>query len=215
MESPIKKPSQGAEVSAVRRGAPWWIWVLAASFVLNFALVIYLDLAGPSLAMYAAFTRGHVVVSGFYFQSPAAAGGLRAGDHILRANGRAITSYLEWFSVLLNLKVGEPVTFEVQRNNEYINLSVVPEQRSFSRSFSALTLPSPFNPLLHALLRFGQLVTLGLACLVAFARPRNGAALIAALFFAGLSGFNAADALSGIYPLLRSLPPVLFALLYI
>jgi len=184
MESPIKKPSQGAEVSAVRRGAPWWIWVVAASFVLNFALVIYLDLAGPSLPMYAAFTRGHLVVRGFYFQSPAAAGGLRAGDHILRANGRAITSYPEWFSVLFNLKVGEPVTFEVQRNNEYLNLSVVPEQRSFSRS--------PFSPLpVRALFRFGQLVTLGLACLVAFARPRNGAALIAALFFAGLSGFNA------------------------
>ena len=71
MESPIKKPSQGAEVSAVRRGAPWWIWVVAAAFVLNFALVIYLDLVGPILgARVAPTTSGGVFVTEIYPGAP-------------------------------------------------------------------------------------------------------------------------------------------------
>jgi len=208
MESAITKVTrEKAEVSAVRRSAPWWIWVVAASFVFNFALIIYLDFTGPFLGMNAAFTGGDVLVHGFNFPSPAAAAGVRAGDRIIRANGRPIASYLDWSAILSNLKVGEPVTFEIRRNYEYLNLSVIPQPRSFIRY--------PYSPMGRALLRFGELVMLGLACFLAFARPRNGAALMAALFFAGVSGTNSPEALAGIYTLLRGLPPVLFALFYI
>ena len=102
MESTIKNPNlEKIEMSAVHPSAPWWIWVVAASFIFNFALIMYLDSMGPTLGMNASFTRGDVLVTGLQFPSPAAAAGVRAGDHIIRANGRTITSYLDWGGILL------------------------------------------------------------------------------------------------------------------
>src|SRR5215467_4477156 len=48
---------------SVAQSLPWWIWVIATSFVLNFALMIYLDFAGPVLGMDVRFIRGAVVVT--------------------------------------------------------------------------------------------------------------------------------------------------------
>jgi len=209
MESPIKKPSQGAEVSAVRRGAPWWIWVVAAAFVLNFALVIYLDLVGPILgARVAPTTSGGVFVTEIYPGAPAAVAGLQSGDRIRRVDGLLIGSYLNWVAVLFNLKVDEPRTFEIQRGNETLILSVVPKQRWF------LGYEGP-SLLGHVLWRIGQLVMLGLACFLASARPRDRSALIVSLFFAGLSLSNVPETMTGVNAMLRQLPTVLFALFYI
>ena len=79
---------ENTTVAAVRRSAPWWIWVAAASFVLNFALVIYLDFEGPVLGFDAPFTRAGAIVTQVYSQSPAAVAGIQAADQAIRADGR-------------------------------------------------------------------------------------------------------------------------------
>jgi S1-C subfamily serine protease len=129
MESAIKNPSHGAEVSAVRRGAPWWIWVVAASFALHFTLVNYLDFAGPSLGILPRFKLGGLLVTKVHPRSPADSAGLQPGDRIRRVDGLFIGSYWDWAPLLFNLKVGEPRTFEIQRRNETVTLSVVPKPR--------------------------------------------------------------------------------------
>src|SRR5262249_24090940 len=144
-----------------------------------------------------------VLVREIYPGSPAAMAGLQSGDLITRVDERSIASYLEWAQVLFNLKVDEPRTFEIQRRKETLTLSVVPKSRSFGAFYD-----TP-DPLALALRRIGQLVMLGLACFVAFARPRDWSAVIAALFFAGLSALP--EDPNGIYAMLRQLPNVLFA----
>ena len=119
-----------------------------------------------------------------------------------------IGSYLNWAAVLFNLKVDEPRTFEIQRGNETLILSVVPKQRWF------LGYEGP-SLLGHVLWRIGQLVMLGLACFLASARPRDRSALIVSLFFAGLSLSNVPETMTGVNAMLRQLPTVLLALFYI
>src|SRR5215510_2818482 len=111
MKSTITKENyEQTEVSRGRRSVPWWIWVFAACFVLNFALVIYLDFAGPILGMDLSFTGSGAVVIRAYSPSPAAAADIQIGDQILSAGGRTIASDLDMNAVLFNLRVGQPTT---------------------------------------------------------------------------------------------------------
>jgi hypothetical protein len=206
-QSAVNKTTQGqTEASARRLRAPWWMWIVAASFGFNFALVIYLDFEGPILGFEAPFTRSGVVVTRVYSESAAVAG-VRPGDRVMRADGRMIASYVDWNVVLLDLKVGEPTIFEIQRENETVNVAVRPERRLFFRD--------RHNLLLRPLARVGQFVMLGLAIFLAFARPKNGNALLAALFFAGFSGYNPPQTLSGAHAIVRDLPAMPFALIWI
>src|SRR6185295_4025743 len=69
-----------------------------------------------------------------------------------------------------------------------------------------------FRPDMWAFLRTGQMMMLGVAVFVAFARPRNGAALLTALFFAGMSTFNLPSSTGGFAAIVRDLPAPLFGL---
>ena len=103
---------------------------------------------------------------------------LRPGDRIIRADGQVISSDSDWFAVLSNLRVGQPIVFEIQRDDQTQQLSITPGQQS-SVGF--------MGPGVFVLLRIGQMMMLGVACFVAFVQPRNAAALLTALFFAGLA----------------------------
>src|SRR5262249_7760380 len=130
--------------------------------------------------------------------------GVKVGDQIVRANGHLIRSYVDWELVLFNLKVDEPTILEIHREASVLTLSVIPERRGFRHGSRAF---------LYVVLRTGELVMLGLACFLAFARPRNPVALVAALLFAGLSNGNAPELVTGLYTMLRELPPVVFPVL--
>jgi len=194
-------------VLAVRRSAPWWIWVVAASFILSFLLVIYFDFEGPVLGIFSASRAGRLVVTVVAPRSPGDVAGLRAGDRIIRADGRLMRSYIEWIQFLFDVRVGKPIRFEVDRANETLILTATPERKSFFGYDS-----SSVN---RALLRTGQAFTLGLACFLAFAKPRNSSALMAALILAALSLINNPQNLIGGGPILRGLPTIAIALLWL
>ena len=74
-----------------------------------------------------------VIVTGVLQDGPGALGGMRPGDVILRVAGASINSVPNLLSTVAALKPGEPATFEVQRANQMVELSVVPGLRPAAR----------------------------------------------------------------------------------
>jgi PDZ domain len=192
------------EATTHRKNPAWWVWLFAASFLLQFGLVLRNDWVGPTLGARVHYDQGSFLIADIY--APSTAVPLRPGDRIIRADGQVISSDSDWFVVLSNLRVGQPIVFEIQRDDQTELVSVTPGQQS-SVGF--------FRPGLLVVLRIGQMMMLGVACFVAFARPRNGAALLTALFFAGMSMFNVPQSVSGFAAMYRDLPPIVVALLFI
>jgi hypothetical protein len=186
------------------KSSAWWVWLVAASFLLDFGLVLRGDWSGPTLGLRALHNQGSVTV--FDVNAPSETVPLRQGDRIIRADGQVISSDADWHVILFNLRVGTPVIFEIERDKQYLQLSVTPGPR-WSVGF--------FRPGTAVLFRIGQMMMLGVACFVAFARPRNSAALLTALFFAGMSVLNHPSFVSGFAAMLRDLPLPIVGLLFI
>ena len=74
-----------------------------------------------------------VIVTGVLQDGPGALGGMRPGDVILRVAGTNINSVPNLLSTVAALKPGEPATFEVQRANQVVELSVTPGLRPAAR----------------------------------------------------------------------------------
>ena len=74
-----------------------------------------------------------VILTGVLQDGPGALGGMRPGDVILRVAGTSINSVPNLLSTVAALKPGVPATFEVQRANQLIELSVVPGLRPSAR----------------------------------------------------------------------------------
>jgi serine protease Do len=58
--------------------------------------------------------------------SPAAAAGLSVGDRLVRANGRPLSTPLDFEAVLLDLRAGDPVALEAERRSRPYNLVTQP-----------------------------------------------------------------------------------------
>ena len=74
-----------------------------------------------------------VIVTGVLQDGPGALGGMRPGDVILRVAGTNINSVPNLLSTVAALKPGAPATFEVQRANQMLELSVTPGLRPAAR----------------------------------------------------------------------------------
>jgi hypothetical protein len=190
--------------AAQRKSSAWWVWLFAAAFVLDFGLVLRNDWAGPSLGLHAVYRDGGMVVQDVYARLENVP--LQPGDRILRVDNHAIASDADWFVVLYTLRVGKSLTFEIRRDNQSRQASVTPMLRRNVGYFS---------PAVTVSLRILEMLMLAVGCLVAFARPRNPAALLTALFFSGLTTISVPDMLSGFSAFLRDLPALVVALLAI
>jgi eukaryotic-like serine/threonine-protein kinase len=178
-----------------QKGSAWWVWLIAGSFLLDFGLILHNDWAGPTLGILTAYKGGSIVVQDNYARAETVP--LQDGDRILRADGQDIASDADWFVVLSNLRVDKPVIFEIQRDTEDLQVSVTPRPRWSLAYFSVSVL---------VFVRIVQMMGLAVACFVAFARPRNTAALLTALFFFGESVLNVPSSLSGFSAVLHDLP---------
>ena len=110
-----------------RKSPAWWVWVVAASFLLQFGLVLRNDWVGPTLGVRAQYDQGSFLVADIY--APSTAVPLRPGDRIIRADGQVISSDSDWFVVLSNLRVGQPMVLEVQRDDR-VTTSRTPTKKS-------------------------------------------------------------------------------------
>jgi hypothetical protein len=187
-----------------RKGSAWWVWLVAASFLLDFGLMLRNDWAGPGLGLHAVYQDRGMVVQEIY--APSEKVPLQQGDRILRVENHLIASDADWLVVLYNLQAGKPLTFEIQRDNQNRQVSVTPWIRRYGGYFSLGLL---------IFIRIAQMMALAVACVVAFVRPRNPAALLTALFFSGLITLNVPDTLIGFSATVRDFPPLVVALLSI
>lgn len=69
------------------------------------------------------FDQG-ILVSNVFLNSPAAAGGLKSGDVIYRANGKRITTETQLSTLLANIKTGDVVTFSIFRTGKKMDVNI-------------------------------------------------------------------------------------------
>ncbi len=166
-----------------RARAPWWMFVLAASFLGYFALLLYCDLWRPQAeGIRVAFTAGGMRVQAVEAGSPAAHAGLQAGDLVVSAGGGPVRRRVDWLAVEANVEAGRPVALEILRAGGWRPVSLVLEPASWSywRSHEGLELMA---------VRAAQLVTLLFGILIAFKRPADHVARAGGWLLATLGVF--------------------------
>jgi eukaryotic-like serine/threonine-protein kinase len=187
--------------------APWWMYIIAASFLGLFALRIYAlspFYPGPGpLGFFPDYRSSSVIVERVGPSSIAEQAGLRAGDRIVSANGLTIRSYINWDMAAVTFEVGQPLRLDVEREGRRIELSMIPEKRSRT------VFRSPYVSLLAGT----DLLTLVIAFVIAFRRPHDLVARIGAWFLATAAMFMFPP-VPGIAAAWRHLPAPLGALLW-
>ena len=142
--------------------APWWMFVVAASFLGFFGLDLYVTSPlyhGPGpLGLSFDNRSSWVVVARVEPGSIAERSGIRAGDRIVTANGVPIRRRVNWDVAGMTFDLARSLPLLIEREGRRIELSVTLERRS--------SLPLSAGLLLLAAT---DLLTLVLAFVVAFA----------------------------------------------
>jgi hypothetical protein len=169
------KPSE----SPRSRGAPWWMYVVAASYVALLALIPYLVIWGPAdlLGVTADYADGTMLIRAVDPDSLLARSGLRAADRVVAIDGHPMRHIGDWTVVNANLEVGRAQKWEIRRGEERLTLEVTPERANWRNrlaggyvSYSGLAL-----------------ISFAVGLFVAFRRPYDPAARIGAWFIATAS----------------------------
>ena len=105
---------------------PWWMDVVAASFLVLNLFNGYLVIWGPALAdgLDAAFEGGALHVRSVAFETPFARAGLQSGDQVLAVNDLPMLGPREWRAALANVIAGRPETWHVLRHGSRLELAV-------------------------------------------------------------------------------------------
>ncbi len=114
-----------------RARAPWWMYVVAASFLGLSALQIYTAAWGPGpIGMNTDFGSGSMVVQNVVPNGARERAGLCAGDCIVAANGMPIRGDRDWEVASANFEIGQPTRLEIERGGlNYRRLEDVNERR--------------------------------------------------------------------------------------
>ena len=118
---------------------PWWMHVVAASFLVLSLFNGYLVIWGPALAdgLDGTFGGGGLHVRYVASETPFAKAGLRSGDQLLAVNDLPIQVLREWAAALANVREGQPETWHVLRNGSRLELAVTFEAAKVTDRFTA------------------------------------------------------------------------------
>ena len=162
------------------------MFVLAASFLSYFSLLLYCDLSRPeNVGLVARFVGDDMIVSRVTPGSPAARAGLQPEDHVVAVNSQRIRTRLDHMVMNANVDVGQPMTFDLDRNSRRIQAVIVlgPGAANRWRSQEGIVL---------LVLRGVFFVTLALAIFIAFRRPYDVVARLGAWLLASVAVFSVA-----------------------
>jgi tRNA A-37 threonylcarbamoyl transferase component Bud32 len=151
--------------------APWWFYVLAASFLGCFALQCFTGTLGQAFGYEQEGTTA--LVTDVISDSIWARAGVRPGDRITALDR---VPFSDWDVAVANIEAGRPFILQIERDHKNIELAVVADRRSLSN----------LNWLSREML-VAQGITLILALLVAFRRPFDPLARIGAWCLASLA----------------------------
>jgi eukaryotic-like serine/threonine-protein kinase len=185
---------------------PWWIYVIAASFLAYAGLTNYsLYLGVEGLGLRTEFSGRGMVVTYVFPRSPADRLGLQPGDRVVAVDGQAIYNRYDWRAIAANWEVGRLVRLEIRRGTE---------RREVTLTLGRIKLTwSPAEAGTLAL-QVSRLFMLLIACVIAFSRPHDPAARAGALTVAILGVFDL-DLPPGFAAAWRALPSLLASLLWL
>jgi len=160
----------------VSRRVPWWMVVVALSFIATFVFAQYLVVRGPEdpMGIDATFDAGTMVIRSLESDSPPARAGLRPGDRVLRIDGQPMSAPRDWAAAAGNLQVGPPQIWSVARDDQILNIEVVSRHASVLKRLTV-----GYIPILSL-----TLTAFPLALLIAWKRPHDNVARIGAWFMA-------------------------------
>jgi hypothetical protein len=104
-----------SDAGRARPRPPWWMFLLAASFLGYLVLLVYCDIWRPeSPGFVKDSTADAMIVRQVAPLSPADRAGLRPGDRIVSWDGRP-TRDLEWMFIDATLEIGRPLPLVIER----------------------------------------------------------------------------------------------------
>src|SRR6266542_6682202 len=199
-------PSGPRLADVTRQPPPWWLIACAAAYVGYFVLIAWCEIDRPEPpGLIVRFEHDEMVAITVIPDSPAARAGLVPGDAVIAANAHPLRSRLDWLLVAANLDAGRTIPLRVRRGDRTVDTTLLlPRARNqYWIGVEGLT---------HGAVRLAQLITLVVALVVAFKRPRDGVAVAGAWLLATVAVFSV-DWPYGMAVTWRSLPaPVGWAL---
>lgn len=111
--------------------APWWMYVIAASLLGNFALNIYIYFRGPEppFSVYN-FQRKALVAEEVLPSSAGDRAGILVGDRVLSIDGRPVQSLADWNILRINFEVGKAYRLQVERDAKQFERVMTLQRRS-------------------------------------------------------------------------------------
>jgi hypothetical protein len=158
------------------RRVPWWIYLIAAIYILTFGFSARQEVRGPANAGLV-LSWPAAQVTDVSPGRPVERAGLRAGDILVAANRQPITGMPDWFVARAYFELNQPIDLHIQRGGQSRSLNAVITEPAWS-AWSTLQL-----------LRIGgfylvRFILLLLAICVGFRRPEQLRARLLALMFA-------------------------------
>jgi tRNA A-37 threonylcarbamoyl transferase component Bud32 len=156
------------------RRMPWWMVVIAASFVATFVFFLYSTIWGPAdpTGIAATFAGNTMELRSVVADSPFAKGGLQARDRVLSIDGLPMRVPRDWTAATGNFRIGLPHVWLVSRQGENVRLEIV-----FPRARLQQRLIDGYVQVLSLVLS-----ALPLGLLIAWKRPHDPVARIGAWF---------------------------------
>lgn len=152
----------------------WWMYVVATSYVVTFALILYLTCYGPAqlTGFSSTFANGTMTIRSVTAGTPESGAGLRAGDRVVSIDERPVHGVRDWLAATANLEVGRPQLWRVARGDERVSLDVDPLPASLRGRVAA-----GFVMYLSLLIS-----GMGLGLLIAWKRPGDAVGRLGAWF---------------------------------
>ena len=163
---------------------PWWIWLVAASFIACFLVgFVYLPLKLPEATGINPNFRDNQVAN-VTPGSPGYAAGVKQDDRIVNVDGRAVQNSLQVGSAFANTMFDHPVSIVVLRGSQEVHLQLTVKQTLAQ----AWTSKEYLGFLVETA---ASLIQLLVGLLVLFKRPRDLTAVAAGIFLCSLGTGNA------------------------